>query len=73
MPSGLATVTAPIGPGRTATALVLSAIQNINFDTRRGVLSIQDGNSKWTDFDCNATTTITATAASGVFTFTVSQ
>lgn len=73
MPSGSATVTAPIGPGKTATALAMSNIRSINFDTLRAVVSVTQTDGRVVDFDANATATITATAVSGVFTFVVNQ
>ena len=73
MPSGSATVTAPIGPGRSATALAISNIRTIVFDTRLATVRVQTQTGRWVDFDANATATISATAASGVFTFTVNQ
>jgi hypothetical protein len=73
MPSGSATVTSKIGPAVTATALAFSNIRAINFDTLRAVVSVTLSDGRVVDFDANATATITATAASGVFTFVVNQ
>jgi hypothetical protein len=73
MPSGQATVTAPIGAGVTATALVMSNIRGIEFDTRLAVVRVTQNDGRVVNFDANATATITATASSGVFTFTVNQ
>ena len=73
MSSGQATVGAPIGPGLTAADIVMSNIRAINFDTLRGVVSVTLSSGRVVDFDANATATITATAASGVFAFVVDQ
>ncbi len=71
--SGTATVTAPIGPAVTATAVVFTGVQAVNFDPIGCTLSVTLSNGQVRIFDTRATTTITATASSGVFTFTVSQ
>lgn len=73
MPSGKITVTAPTGAGSSVTALVLNNVRNIIFDTARAVLLVTKDDDTVVSFDINATATITATASSGVFTFTVSQ
>ena len=73
MPSGQTTVTAPIGPALTASAQVLAGVRRVSFDSVRAVLDVETANGRVVSYDINATTTITATAASGVFTFTVSQ
>jgi hypothetical protein len=73
MPSGTLTITAPTGAGSSVSALVLTNVRNINFDTARAVLAVTLQDDTVRSFDINATTTITATAASGVFTFTVAQ
>lgn len=73
MPSGTATVTAPTGAGSSVTALVMTGIRLIAFDTARAVLAVTLADDTVRTFDINATTTITATAAAGVFTFTISQ
>lgn len=73
MPSGQSTVTAPIGPGLSAAAQVLTGIRSIEFDTVRAVLNVTKDNGQVVSYDINATATITATAVAGVFTFTVAQ
>lgn len=73
MPSGRITVTAPTGAGSSVSSLVLTNVRNINFDTARAVLLVTKEDDTVVSFDINATTTITATAAAGVFTFVVSQ
>ena len=68
-----ATITAPSGPGDLATAAVFTNARSITFNGGNGTCAIVDQTGKTFFFDCNLTTTITATASAGVFTFTVSQ
>jgi hypothetical protein len=71
MPS-TATVTAKTGPGNTVTALVLNNVTDISLSPApNSVLKVVSSNG--TDyFDISASTTITATIASGVVSFTIS-
>ncbi len=71
--SGTATITAPIGPAVTATSLVFTGIRSITFDTLLASVAVMKADGTVVTFDAKATATITATASSGVFTFTVSQ
>lgn len=73
MPSGQLTITAPTGPGSSVSSLVLTGVRNLNFDTARAVLAVTLADDTVRNFDIAATSTITATAAAGVFTFAVSQ
>ncbi len=73
MPSGTVTVTAPTGPGDTVTALVLSNVRLVSFDTVRAALAVTLADDTVRNFDLFATTTITATASAGVFTFVIQQ
>jgi len=68
-----ATVTGKTGPGVTVTALVFTNPRQVNFDLNAQQLSVMDSIGYVSTFDLHATATITATASSGVFTFTVSQ
>jgi hypothetical protein len=70
---GKVTVTAPIGPGVTATALAFTDVRLVDFDPIGCVLNVYGKNGKLHSFDTRNTTTITATASAGVFTFTISQ
>lgn len=73
MPS-TATVTAKAGPGLTVTAASFTDVQQFNLALAgKSVLTIVDAQKGTKEFDINATTTLTATIASGVATFVVSQ
>lgn len=71
--SGQTTVTAPIGPGLTATSQVITGVREVVFDTLAAALRVMKSDGTVVNYDLKATTTVTATASSGVFTFTVSQ
>ena len=71
--SGTVTVTAPDGPGLSVTALAFTEVRQVNFDPIAASLSVMLANGQVRVFDLKATTTITATASSGTFTFTVAQ
>lgn len=68
-----ATITAPIGPGDSTSAVVFTTCRAIHFNGANGVCEVVDSTGKSFFFDSNLTTTITATALAGVWTFTVSQ
>ena len=70
---GTVTVTAPTGPAVSASALVITDVQLVVFDPIGCTLQITGKNGKLHSFDTRNTTTITATATAGVFTFTISQ
>jgi hypothetical protein len=67
------TVTAPIGPGDSASAVVISNARAFHLNGGNGTVEVVDSTGKSIFFDANATTTLTATASSGVFTVTVAQ
>ena len=71
--SATVTVTAPTGAGSSVSAKAFTNVRNINIDPIGTVLqlTLEDGSVR--EFDLAATATITATAASGVFTFTFAQ
>lgn len=71
--AGTATITAPIGPGLTTTAAVYTGVRELKFDLIAASLQVMLADGSVKTFDLKATTTITATASSGTFTFTVSQ
>lgn len=70
MPSQ-ATVTAKIGPGLTATAVVLPDVSSIAFVNNMTVLRIMTS-GKLVDFDIYASTTVTYTISSHNVTLSVS-
>lgn len=67
------TVTAPTGPGDSASAVVFTNAREFHLNGVNGTVEVKDQTGRSFFFDANATTTITATAASGVFAVTVSQ
>lgn len=73
MPNGTVTITAPTGPGVLASAQVITNVRQLafNFDEPTAQITYEDGRVQ--SFDLSATATITATAASGVFTVTINQ
>lgn len=66
-----ATVTAQVGPGLTATALVLTGIIDIDFDLVGEVLSVTLSNGQIRQFALTGSNTITLTASSGTYTLTI--
>ena len=68
--SSSATVTAKIGPGVQATAVVLSDIRGFTFNCDGNNLGVQTRNGEWKYFAGYAT--ITLTVSSGNYTLTVS-
>lgn len=71
--SGQTTVTAPIGPGLSASAQVFTGVRQVLFDPIAASLQVMKSDGSVVVYDLAVTTTITATASAGVFTFTVSQ
>ncbi len=69
--SNTATVTAQLGPDKTATALVFNNLTRIVFDVERQVLSVIVG-EKVTDFDLYDVATVTYTISSHTATIAVS-
>lgn len=76
LPTGTATVTAKYGPGKQATAKVISNIKSVVIDIERSVLSFHnqqsDPSSPAQEFDLVGVTTFTVTISGVNFTFTVS-
>jgi len=70
MPS-TATVTAKIGPGVTATAIVISGVTSFGIDTTNEILTIV-ANGVTQQYDITAATTITCTVSGNSYTLTVS-
>lgn len=69
MASANITVTAPVGPGKTVTALVISGAKSILFDVDREVFVIDDGVRKHTfDYETIATVTYTISGETGTVT-----
>lgn len=66
------TVTAKIGPGAQATALVLDNITSINLDLLDKVMSVYRGNTFAGDADLVGVTTVTVSISGGNYTITVS-
>lgn len=66
-----ATVTGKTGPNQTATAAVLTNCRGANFDADSMVLSIEDEDGSFKEFDLVATTTVTLTKSGTTFTLTV--
>lgn len=66
-----ATVTAQIGPGLTATAVVIRNIVDIDFQIQAEIIRLTDINGKVTDFALTGSNTITLTASGGTYTLTV--
>lgn len=71
--AGTATITAPTGPGVSATSLVFTGVRLIAFDPIAASVAITLADGSVKSFDMKATTTLTGTASAGTFTFTVSQ
>jgi len=69
-PANSATVTAKTGPGKQATALVLTGVTAYNFDVASGILWVSQG-SVQNQFQLTGSNTITFTASSGLYTLTV--
>ena len=68
--SGTVVVTAKTGPAIAASALSLPGVSAFNFDLGRNVLQVvQSGVVK--EFDLTATTTVTCTISSTVYTLTL--
>lgn len=67
------TVTAPTGPGLSASVVVFQNAREFHLNGGSGTVEVKDQTGRSFFFDCNATTTVTGTAAAGVFTVTVSQ
>lgn len=70
---GTAIITAPIGAAVSAAALVFTNVRYVMFDTVRANVDITLADGTVKSFDTKATSTVTATASSGVFTFTIQQ
>lgn len=66
------TVTAPIGPGDASTAVVFQNCRAVHFNGANGVIQVEDQTGKSFFYDANTVQTVTATAAAGVWTFTIS-
>jgi len=73
MPNGTVTITARTGPGILAAAQVITNVRQLalNFTLPTAEITYNDGRVQ--SFDMLATATITATAASGVYTVTINQ
>lgn len=65
MPNSTATVTAKVGPGLTATAIVLNNVSLIDFDLKEDAFTVEylsaSGQPKRQTFDYNSIATITMT------------
>ena len=74
--SATATVTADYGPGRTATAKVISGIKAFFVDVANQVLYFKlensDPNSPQLEYDLTGVTTFTVAISSGNYTLTIS-
>jgi hypothetical protein len=66
-----ATVTAAVGPGLTATAIVITDIVDIDFDLPGEVLSLTLTNGQVRTFALTGSNTITLTASGGTYTLTI--
>lgn len=75
MATGTATVTAPYGPGRQATAQVISGIQTFTVNMAKNMLYFylidDDPTTPMREFALGNTMTFTAVIANGVWTITV--
>jgi hypothetical protein len=70
--SGSATVTAPVGAGLTATAIILSNIRRIEFDILKEMLYVTQSDGRVVEFAYDTIATVTYTIAGQVATITVS-
>lgn len=72
--SAAVTVTGKAGPAQAVTAVVLSGITNVQFDTDKNILSLTDSSGVVKQIDINAAATITATKVTltNTYTFAIS-
>ena len=70
---GTATITAPTGPGLMVEGIVFTGVRELSLNPVNASLAMMLENGQVRQFDLKATTTLTATASSGVFTVTVDQ
>jgi hypothetical protein len=67
--TGTATVTAKVGPGLTATAMVLNDVHGIDFNFAAGTVAIRYGDPEKTQyFEYTDVATVTFTISAGVST-----
>lgn len=66
-----ATVTAAVGPGLDATALVITDIVDIDFNLPGEILSLTLSNGQVRQFALTGSNTITLTASGGTYTLTI--
>lgn len=66
-----ATVTAAVGPGLEATALVIANVIDIDFDLPGEILSLTLTNGQVRQFALTGSNTITLTASGGTYTLTI--
>ncbi len=66
-----ATVTAQVGPGLTATAIVIQDIVEIDMDLPGEVLTLTQSNGRISTYALTGSNTITLTASGGTYTLTI--
>ena len=67
-----ATVTAPVGAGETATAVVLNNVRRLDFDPNREMLFVEEADGKRREFEYATIATVTYVIANKVATVTIS-
>ena len=66
------TATAPVGAGKTATAVVLNDVREVRFDPNREMLFVQTSEGRNVEFEYKTIATVTYVIANKVATVTVS-
>ncbi len=68
---GNATVTAPVGPGKTVTSLVLNAIRSLEYDFPADMIYIKLASGSVREFELATIATITQTVSGDTHTVTI--